>query len=48
MFPRKIRFGWNAGRMNQRYEGSLWAFPGVSTPQNRTISVNLGIFRSLL
>ena len=23
----------NAGRMNQRYEGSLWAFPGASTPQ---------------
>ncbi|MDE0016658.1 MAG: hypothetical protein OXU51_10750 [Candidatus Poribacteria bacterium] len=21
--------------MNQRYEGSLWAFPGVDTPQNR-------------
>ncbi len=26
----------NAGRMNQRYEGFRVAFPGVSTPQNRT------------
>ncbi|MDE0018012.1 MAG: hypothetical protein OXU51_17655 [Candidatus Poribacteria bacterium] len=22
--------------MNQWYEGSLWAFPGACTPQNRT------------
>ena len=29
----------NADRMNQRHEGSLWAFPGVCTPQNRTYQV---------
>ena len=34
--PRSIRFGCDADRMNQRYEGSLWAFPGACTPQNRT------------